>query len=139
MEQTAQGSGHGPELLEFKEHLDSALRHRVWILSDPVWSQDWTQRSLLVPFNQMILFWAHQRIWNCFSVETYPTVPWLWHFLHLLQDKSPGQVTIISQTNLANVTPPYYDSPCLLALDEDRDEDSRGVLLKIAQHCPITT
>ena len=26
MEQPAQGSGHGPELLEFKEHLDNALR-----------------------------------------------------------------------------------------------------------------
>ena len=29
MEQAAQGSGHGPELLEFKERLDSALRLRV--------------------------------------------------------------------------------------------------------------
>jgi len=29
MEQAAQGSGHGPMLLEFKEHLDSALRHKV--------------------------------------------------------------------------------------------------------------
>jgi len=29
MEQAAQGSGHSPELLEFKEDLDSALRSRV--------------------------------------------------------------------------------------------------------------
>ena len=29
MEQAAQGSGHSPELLEFKEYLNSALRHRV--------------------------------------------------------------------------------------------------------------
>jgi len=29
MEQTAQSNGHGPELLEFRERLDSALRHRV--------------------------------------------------------------------------------------------------------------
>ena len=29
MEQTAQGSRHGTRLLDFKEHLDSALRHRV--------------------------------------------------------------------------------------------------------------
>ena len=31
MEQAAQGSGHGPELTEFKECWDNALRHRVWI------------------------------------------------------------------------------------------------------------
>ena len=29
MEWTAQGSGHSPELLEFMERLDSALRQRV--------------------------------------------------------------------------------------------------------------
>jgi len=30
MEQAAQGSGHSPDLLEFREHLDSALRHWDW-------------------------------------------------------------------------------------------------------------
>jgi len=35
-----QASGHGPELLEFKEHLATALRHRVWILSGPEWNLD---------------------------------------------------------------------------------------------------
>ena len=39
MEQAAQGSGRGPELPEFKEPLDNAIRHRVWILSGPVWGQ----------------------------------------------------------------------------------------------------
>ena len=34
-----QGSGHGPELLEFKEHLDMTLKHWVCILGGPVWSQ----------------------------------------------------------------------------------------------------
>jgi len=29
MEQAPQGSGHGPKLLESKEHLDRALRHMV--------------------------------------------------------------------------------------------------------------
>ena len=29
MEQAAQGSGHGPELPEFMEHLDTALRYGV--------------------------------------------------------------------------------------------------------------
>jgi len=29
MEQPAQGSGHGPELMELREHLDSALRRWV--------------------------------------------------------------------------------------------------------------
>ena len=27
MERDTQGSGHGPELLEFKEHLDNILRY----------------------------------------------------------------------------------------------------------------
>lgn len=31
MEQIAQGSGCGTDLLEFKKHLDSALRDRVWV------------------------------------------------------------------------------------------------------------
>jgi len=39
MEQAAQGSGHGPKLLEFKEHLNRVLRHRVCILGGTVWSQ----------------------------------------------------------------------------------------------------
>jgi len=34
------GSGHSPELLEFKEHLDSALKHRILVLGSPVWSQE---------------------------------------------------------------------------------------------------
>lgn len=29
MEQAPRGSGHGPKLLEFKKHLDNALRHMV--------------------------------------------------------------------------------------------------------------
>ena len=29
MEQAAHGSGQGAKLLEFREHLDNALRHRV--------------------------------------------------------------------------------------------------------------
>ena len=41
MEQPAQGSGHGPELLESKECLDSALRHRVKLLDSPVWNLEW--------------------------------------------------------------------------------------------------
>jgi len=33
-----QGSAHSPKLPEFKEHLDNALRHKVWILGGPMWS-----------------------------------------------------------------------------------------------------
>jgi len=39
MEQADQGRADGPKLLEFKEHLDRALRHRVCILGGTVWSQ----------------------------------------------------------------------------------------------------
>jgi len=38
MEQAAEGSG--PQVLEFKEHLGSALRQRVWFLGGALWSQD---------------------------------------------------------------------------------------------------
>ena len=40
MEQDAQGNGHSSELPEFKEHLDSTLRHWVSTLGGPAWSQE---------------------------------------------------------------------------------------------------
>ena len=39
-EKVPQGSGHGLRLLELKEHLGSALRHRVWLLDGAAWSQE---------------------------------------------------------------------------------------------------
>ena len=50
MEQAAQGSGNGPRLLEFKEHLDNTLRHRISISGGPVWSQDLDLMILVDPF-----------------------------------------------------------------------------------------
>jgi len=50
LEQCPQGSGHGPELPEFKKHLDSALRHRVCILGGPLWSQELDSTFLVGPF-----------------------------------------------------------------------------------------
>lgn len=41
MEQTPQGGGHGPELPEFKEHLDS-IPFSVFLCG----VRSWTQRSL---------------------------------------------------------------------------------------------
>lgn len=38
LSQAPQGSGYSTKLLEFKEWLDSTLRHRVWISGDSVWS-----------------------------------------------------------------------------------------------------
>lgn len=40
MEWNAQGSGHGRELLEFKEHFYSPLRYRIRIWGGRVWIQD---------------------------------------------------------------------------------------------------
>lgn len=31
-----EGGGHSPELMEFKERPDNALRHRIWFLSGAV-------------------------------------------------------------------------------------------------------
>lgn len=39
MEQSPQGSGQSSELPELKEHLETALRHGVWIFGGPVWRQ----------------------------------------------------------------------------------------------------
>ena len=35
-----EGGGHRLELLEFRERLDTALRHWVWILGGPVWRRE---------------------------------------------------------------------------------------------------
>ena len=32
LEQSPQGSGHGPKLLNIKERLDKALRCRIWVV-----------------------------------------------------------------------------------------------------------
>jgi len=40
MEQASQGNDQGPEMLEFKRRLDFALRHWIWVLGGPVWSQE---------------------------------------------------------------------------------------------------
>ena len=50
-EQTAQGSGHSPKLLEFKELLDSALRHRAGLWVILCGAKCWTQIFLRVPSN----------------------------------------------------------------------------------------
>lgn len=41
MEQAALGSGHSPELIEFKECSNNTHKHRVWTLADAVWSPEW--------------------------------------------------------------------------------------------------
>ena len=57
MEQTAYGSEHGPELPEFKEPFDNTIRHRVWILGGPVWSQGFDSVTHVSPF-QLGLFYG---------------------------------------------------------------------------------
>ena len=43
-------------VLEFKEHLDTALRHRIWILSGSVWSQGLDLMVLMGPFQLRIFY-----------------------------------------------------------------------------------
>jgi len=50
MEQAPWGSGHGPELPDFKEHLGDALRDRAWILCGLMLSQDLDSMALMGPF-----------------------------------------------------------------------------------------
>jgi len=59
MEQAAQGRGHGPELPELREHLDSTLRHWLWILGSAVWSQ--YSMILVCPFQFGIFCFCNSR------------------------------------------------------------------------------
>ena len=48
--------GTAPYLLEFKESLDNALRHRVWILGGAVWTWEWDLMISVGPFQLRIDF-----------------------------------------------------------------------------------
>ena len=52
----SQGSGHSPRLVEIKEHLASALRHRVWIWMFLRGTGSWTQWFFVVPFQIRIFY-----------------------------------------------------------------------------------
>ena len=56
MERIPKGSRHSPELLEFKGHLDTTLRHKVWILGGPVWSHGLGSIILVGPFQFEIFY-----------------------------------------------------------------------------------
>ena len=43
-------------MLEFKECLDTAVRHRVWILGGAVWSQELDSVILTSPFQLWIFY-----------------------------------------------------------------------------------
>ena len=65
MEQAAQGSGHSPELSEFYECLDSALRHRVWILGGAAYSQELDSVILMGTLH------LRDILWFCFYIENH--------------------------------------------------------------------
>ena len=65
MEQAAQGSGHSPELSEFYECLDSALRHRVWILGGAAYSQELDSVILMGTLH------LRDILWFCFYTENH--------------------------------------------------------------------
>lgn len=58
--------GTQSHVLEFEEHLDSSLRHRVWFLGCPVWSRGLDLVSLVSP-SQLGIFcypMSQKREWN---------------------------------------------------------------------------
>jgi len=73
LEQTPQSSGHSPRLLEFKECLDNALRHRIWALGGSLWSQELGTEILLGPFQRGIFCDS----WFCHLNSWLPRYPWL--------------------------------------------------------------
>jgi len=66
MEQNAQGSGYGTELLEFKKSLDNDLRRKSLILGGAVKSQE---------FDLMILMGSFQLRIFCDSLILPPSAP----------------------------------------------------------------
>lgn len=51
-----EGGGHGTELLEFKKHQDSTLRHVVWFLGSLVWSRELELIILVGPFQLSVFY-----------------------------------------------------------------------------------
>ena len=87
MEQPAQGSGHSPELVEFKECLNNALRHWVWILDGAVQSRELNLMILLSPFQLKIFcdsiimqFWVYLSVFKCLAyIKENPFLLWKVH------------------------------------------------------------
>lgn len=48
-----------PSLPEFKNHMGSALRHRVWFSGSPVWSQELHTRILVGAFQLRMILWSY--------------------------------------------------------------------------------
>ena len=55
MEQAPRGSGHSSKLPEFKERLDNALIHKVWIWGGSVWSQELVSMTVVGLFQLRII------------------------------------------------------------------------------------
>ena len=51
--------GHSSKLPEFKECLDTTLRHRVWFFGGPVWRQELDSMIFVGPF-QLGLFYDYE-------------------------------------------------------------------------------
>ena len=56
MEQAPHGSGHGTELLEFKERLDNGVIYMVLFLGGAVWSQELYSMITVGPFQLATLY-----------------------------------------------------------------------------------
>ena len=56
MEQVPWGNEHSSKLLEFKEHLDTTLRYKVWILRGAWWSWELDLVILVDPFQLRIVY-----------------------------------------------------------------------------------
>lgn len=77
LEQAPQDSCHGLKLLEFKKHLNSSLRHRVWFSGGLAWSQELDLVILVGPC-QLGLLLRRQKVntttmWRCIRVKCLNT------------------------------------------------------------------
>ena len=67
-------------MLEFQERLDTALRHRVWILGGAVWSQELDSVILTSPF-QLWMFYDSVILLTAAGLFGFVVVIFLFVFL----------------------------------------------------------
>jgi len=80
LEQAAQDSGHSPELPEFRECLENALRYRGWS-SVLCGAKSWSWWSLWVPSNLGWSMIQHSRItWAHPEKYLFSLMPMVWKF-----------------------------------------------------------
>jgi len=113
-EQAPQSSGQGPKLMEFKKHLNNALRHRVWTLGGPVWSQELDWMILMGPFQLGIFYDSVKRRLKIPQACAFPLLD-----SHLRKSLSAHLVTLLSVTVHGDSLIQVFPTPSLAEIHKN--------------------